>query len=551
MADNKAYHVVFHEDSDDAPLRFWVPGSPVQLVATQVFRSTATSKAYLQFKVRNVSGTSLDRLSWEADVALEDGMSDQIGGDEIDLGLTPDAERTFGPIALPHELVREAAVELVRVSLGDGTTWELPDPKPETPTLEVLSLGSEAAAERFRQIRDAGIKRPDGLRYKRIDGGSWWVCSCGAANVRRETCHKCGIQKDDLPRLEDEKALQEIAKERGERRSGMAKKTLRCAIIAVVAVALVVVARVFWTGVVSPMLRYNDAVAKMDAGQYGDAIDEFTELEGFRDSADRVEEARGAMAEAGEACYAVVMDTHHFGSSESASKGETLVNEIAYGNGSITSTKSYNVVHGVQKDTYSSRYACDRSGIPISESTNSGREYDIQVDDYDDGQPTKLTESESGSARTTSISIEYYGKGKIKTVTSEGGVGWRAPATGSEVLNFNEDGTLASREFALTGSDGSTGTSNDTYEYEYDDQGRAVACTHHYEYASMEGSNEHSSETLSFEYNDYGKLSKAYRNGQLSDEYEYEFIENPSDWLLIQSALSYGQVGYSLFDLVV
>lgn len=261
MADDKSYKVVFHEDSDDAPLRFWVPGSPVQLVATQVFRSTATSKAYLQLKVRNIATTALDRFSWGAEIELEDGTSDHVSGDEIDLALAPRAERTFGPVELPHGLVTSVSVRIGSARLTDDTAWKLPDPAPNPLVLQELGLSVDAMEERNRKLREAGVARPERLRYRHVDSGGWWACSCGAANLANDRCASCGVAHDELASLEDEDALAEITRRRRENRQAKARKAGHAAKKVVPIVTVAVVACVVFALIVGSV-RAKDSDAR-------------------------------------------------------------------------------------------------------------------------------------------------------------------------------------------------------------------------------------------------------------------------------------------------
>ena len=72
----------------------------------------------------------------------------------------------------------------------------------------------------------------------------------------------------------------------GKTKSG-AKKIVIAAIAAAV-IILIAAGIVVGKKIIEPMKAYNAAVALMDAGKYGDAIDAFKALDGYKDSTEKI-----------------------------------------------------------------------------------------------------------------------------------------------------------------------------------------------------------------------------------------------------------------------
>ncbi len=92
--------------------------------------------------------------------------------------------------------------------------------------------------------------------------------------------------KAEADRLEKERQA-EIARKEAER---IAKRNKKIAIITTPIVCAVIAFIIVLNTVIIPNGKYNDAMALMDAGKYGEAILVFEALEGYKDSANKIEE---------------------------------------------------------------------------------------------------------------------------------------------------------------------------------------------------------------------------------------------------------------------
>ncbi len=103
----------------------------------------------------------------------------------------------------------------------------------------------------------------------------------------------------EIDRLKEEERLEverlEAARRREVARQAKRKKIIT-AIVAAVTVAIIVVYMVV-TKVVIPNNNYNNAVALMNSGKYEDAITEFEALDGYKDSANQINNCNTAIKE--------------------------------------------------------------------------------------------------------------------------------------------------------------------------------------------------------------------------------------------------------------
>ena len=80
-----------------------------------------------------------------------------------------------------------------------------------------------------------------------------------------------------------------------------AKKNKKIAAIVTTIVALAIAAVVVFTTVIQPMMKYNSAVALMESGKYKEAITAFEAIDGYKDSAEKVD-----------ACYLSAMGEENY-----------------------------------------------------------------------------------------------------------------------------------------------------------------------------------------------------------------------------------------------
>lgn len=130
-----------------------------------------------------------------------------------------------------------------------------------------------------------------------IDGA--WRCACGQINLdSSDKCGACGCSLDWLnthlersyleeqKKIADTKTERELTKEKKRKSREPSDKTKAIFIVLAFVVVIVLVVLTFTTFI--PTFRYNQANGLAEEGEYDSAIEIFTDLGDFRDSAARV-----------------------------------------------------------------------------------------------------------------------------------------------------------------------------------------------------------------------------------------------------------------------
>lgn len=208
------YKIVFRsgEESDLEKRPRWELGCPLQVLAVQISRNVETSETYLQIKVRNIAARTVDSIFGFAAITYRDGTEERISLEYLDQEIEHSNTKALNAISIPRRDVTEASVTLSQID-GDGINW-LSSSKPTTvPEADTLNLDETAAYERRFRLMDTGFD-PDQLSKRVVDKENWWVCSCGQLNLDRAECCECGISKQYLLDLQDERSLEEAGAKR-------------------------------------------------------------------------------------------------------------------------------------------------------------------------------------------------------------------------------------------------------------------------------------------------------------------------------------------------
>ncbi len=293
------------------PQNLYAEGLPVLIAAGNLLKDNQTGRVLAQIKLQSLS----DAVIKAATVAVKPldttgkPLGEAVTQEYLDLSVK--CGEDFGQktaVPLPNVSTRGMTVSVTRVVFSDNKEW----------------VAAEQAWEPLPAPTDleSRLKNPELVRqYKATYGGraqyfpmqhkDIWCCACGAWN-RGTVCHACRSGREHLfsfdqdaltkvmeKRLAEEKAARERlaaeeAAQREEARKAAKKRNTIIGILAGVAVAAIG-AFFLVTKVILPSIRYNDAIALKDAGQYKEAIAAFTELDGFKDSAEQIEKCETAI----------------------------------------------------------------------------------------------------------------------------------------------------------------------------------------------------------------------------------------------------------------
>lgn len=291
------------------PENLYTTGAPVVIAAGALLKDNQSGNVLAQLKLQNINSRRIKAATVQI-------FPMDTAGDAIDetatyqyLDLNAGRDEFFGQktaIPLPNAATRSFSVIVTEIIFSNNEKWIAEEAK-WRPLKKPTSIGW-GDPELVKQFhRDYGGYSNNML----LEDTDLWICVCGAINRSGETCcHRCGqtldrlrdFNIDDLRKRKDERLVLEKAdaekkrleEEEAERRNIRTVKKV-AAILAVVAV-LCGVAR-FAIGAIKKNSAYNDAVALIEQGKYEEAIEAFTALDGYKDSAAQIQSAKNSIAD--------------------------------------------------------------------------------------------------------------------------------------------------------------------------------------------------------------------------------------------------------------
>lgn len=237
----------------------WEPECPLLFEAIQISRNTRTGQAFLQGKLRNISGETAQSFKATATVEYEDGAVESIAINPLDADIVPGSAYVLEPATLKRGDAVRASGIIERVKLIGGA-WNSSASPSAIPRPQSIGLSQKAITERYKQVwaplgglqSDADASTIADNRLEKHDG--WWLCPCGQVNVGREACVQCAAPFEVLAAnaTQDEVALESAAIERENQKKQAAdlrdkkkrrirRKVRRAAIIGVAAIIAIVV----------------------------------------------------------------------------------------------------------------------------------------------------------------------------------------------------------------------------------------------------------------------------------------------------------------------
>ena len=279
------FKVVFRSDNQGADTSpGWEPGCPLLVNAVQVSRNTDTGQCYLQLKLSNISGATVDSFKLQADVSYVDGASETVELNPLDADVQPAKTHRPEPVSLAGSQITNVIVRVLSVSQPE-IEWHAEagsEPGP-IPGGTELVLDKKATAERAKSLEEL-YKDSSKYRHAVTLDNTWWVCSCGMPNVDRDRCCRCDLSKDYLVALEDEQSLIARCEERRIRTAKRKRKRLIASASFIIAVVAALAILFFTTDVIVPNASYNAAARLLSEKNYDSAYSAFLKLGTYRGS---------------------------------------------------------------------------------------------------------------------------------------------------------------------------------------------------------------------------------------------------------------------------
>lgn len=285
------------------PENLYAAGAPVVIAAGALLKDTQTDRVLAQLKLRNIGDKPIKAVTVKV-VPL-----DTVGkplGEAVDyqyLDLNEARDTNFGakvPIVLPDAATRAFSASVDEVIFADNSLWTAAGAPWEPLSVPVPLENMFRDIELAKQYR---IEYGADSKYSYQTDKDLWRCVCGALNHQEEAqCHRCrkeaaalaapdieGLKERCQERLADEAQKAEEAKAAAALKMKKAKKL---AMIIVPIAIVIVAAGALISSHMEKSAAYDDAAALLEEGEYNDAIAAFEALGGFKDSADRVSQAK-------------------------------------------------------------------------------------------------------------------------------------------------------------------------------------------------------------------------------------------------------------------
>lgn len=425
------------------PENLYSVGSPVVIAAGALLKDNQTGNVLAQLKLQNIGNQTIKAATvriFPMDTAGE-AIDETVTYQYLDLRAERDA--FFGQkVAIPllNAATRSISVEATAVIFSDNTKWTAKEEK-WSPLKKPTSIDDLHDSELVRQFQlDYGLNSNCLLSEDR----DLWICVCGAINHSTESrCHSCiqslsqlkefnldDLRKERDERLEVEKAEEQkryLAKEKVIRRNARVAKKVA---IAFAAVAIACIIARFVADFIQKNNAYQTAVSLMEQESYEEAIEAFTALDGYKDSAAQIQAAKNVIADMERAAeYDRAIQLLESGKSENENEAYHLLVELDDYEDAKNLLTHFTYACIASDDV---RYEYDLSGNLVEKDYGSSS----HLYEYENGHVVWEGQSKGDwSAKT----YTYYPDGVLKSKT--GGVSCtQSGVVTNETINYNEKG---------------------------------------------------------------------------------------------------------------
>ena len=273
--------------------RCWAEGSPVLLERGALLYDAMDDSVLLQLKFRNLSPEELRGLS--ISVECFDTFGKCLPGvDEFKYqGMNAAQGEVFGDrkaIPLPDNSTQRCVIHLQKAIGASGRILEFHGLSPEeVPAPPVL--GEPGLQETLKRVL------PDAAANLPLEGRGYWICSCGAFNLREwDKCLYCRHSREEVFQKASEEWLrEETARFRQEEEERLRKeaedrkrqaKAARKQFLMAVCLALVIYAGYQgYQKILRPEMQYREALRLMENEEMALAAEQFEQLGEYRDAA--------------------------------------------------------------------------------------------------------------------------------------------------------------------------------------------------------------------------------------------------------------------------
>lgn len=285
MEEKKYPRIVSERD-----MKEWIPLCPIQVKRVRIVQNTPDVNPAVTVISVSCGGFVIE--NYTADLELQNERRETICVMEnLILKVGESA-----PVQTEHSRATYAYVTVRSVKRASGEIWENPTGGrgKALPDQEVF-WQTDPLYDQIRRECDGVVDakyRPD-----TVDGG--WRCACGQVNLEEsDICGSCGCSRKWLnehldpeylaqQKQKDENRTEaQVKRQKKKKEAGISDKAKAIMILAGFAAAVLLIVLTFTQFI--PGVRYSKAIGLADKGQYDEALAIFHDLDGFRDSVQKI-----------------------------------------------------------------------------------------------------------------------------------------------------------------------------------------------------------------------------------------------------------------------
>ncbi len=418
------------------PENLYAEGSPVIIAAGALLKDNQIGRVIAQLKLRNISSKTIKAATVSLLPLNTVGkpLGEAVRYEYLDLSSTRDTD--FGSksaIPLPDASTRSFSVAVAEVIFTDNSVWNANDAAWET-LKSPEALTSRLDGEMVKQFR---IEYGSGAKNFFLEQKDLWYCVCGAVNRREETiCHSCrkpiyDLRNIDLEALKESKE-QRVAREREQaaKKAAATQKNIKVLATVLVVAAVFFIVASFVNDAIKKNNAYNEAALLMEQGKYEEAIQAFSALDGYKDSAEQIQSAKNSIADMERATeYDRAIQLLESGKSENENEAYYLLMELGDYQDAKNLLTHFTYVCIASDNT---RYEYDSSGNLVEKDYGSSS----HLYEYENGHVVWEGQSKGDwSAKT----YTYYPNGILKS--KSGAVTYtQSGVVTNETVYYNERG---------------------------------------------------------------------------------------------------------------
>ena len=406
------------------------------IAAGALLKDNQTGRVIAQLKLRNISFKTIKAATVSLLPLNTVGkpLGEAIRYEYLDLNSERDTD--FGSksaIPMPDITTRSFCAAVAEVIFTDNSVWNANDATWET-LKSPETLTSRLDSEMVKQFR---MEYGSGAKNFFLEQKDLWHCVCGAVNRREEkACHCCrnlicnlrSIDLDSLETCKEQRLIRE--REQAKKEAEARKKIGKIAAVIVSALVITIVAMVIISGMVKRANAYKDALALMHNEQYEEAIEAFTALDGYKDSAEQIQSAKNSIADMERAAeYDRAIQLLETGKSEKENEAYYLLMELGDYEDAKNLLEHFTYACIASDDV---RYEYDLSGNLVEKDYGSSS----HLYEYENGHIVWEGQSKDAWSAET---YTYYPNGILKSKT--GGVSrTQSGVVTNETVYYNEKG---------------------------------------------------------------------------------------------------------------